>query len=260
MTSKHKIFWFICLLGIVLMAEGATPADESMDKLTIVPDQVQIGTFYHGSNVDVMATIAPCDGAVVVLESEDEDVKLNRKGRVGVIWMNVAQLTISGLPRVYILASTDKLDNICSEETCQELRLGLNALRPEMSIESEQPLTGQEFNEFLDLKEHNGTYDTGIKIDKQMVYPDKEKLSANLPIPSGMPPGTYEIYLFCFDQGNLRQKLSARINIERIGLPHFMIDMARKHAALYGLLAIIVAMGVGIVMGVIFSSLPGSGH
>lgn len=258
MKLKFKICGLIFLLGILM--NTTLFADEISNKLTIIPDQIKIGAFYQGSNVDVMATIQPCDGAVIVLESEDEDVKLNRKGRVGILWMNVAQLTISGLPQVYILASTDKLDSIGSEQTLQELRLGLKALEPEMKIESEQPLTGQEFDEFLDLKEHRGTYDTDIRIDNQMTSSGLEKLSANLPIPSDMPPGTYEIYLYCFDQGNLRQKMTAQINIERIGLPHFMINMATNHAAAYGLLAIFVAMGVGIVMGVIFSSLPGSGH
>ena len=85
-------------------------------------------------------------------------------------------------------------------------------------------------------------------------------IDVRTPVPSGMPSGDYDIHLYCFREGNLVEERAARLNIDRIGLPHFMINLAYNHAAEYGLLAIIVAMAAGIIMGVIFSSLPGRGR
>lgn len=260
MTEKCRMKWLACLVMAISLTCAAARAGESPGSLTVVPDQIQIGTFYHGTRVRVSADSVACDGAVLVLEGNDEEVSLNRKGRVALIWMNVAQLTISGLPQVYILAASDKLDDICSKETQEKLRLGVESLRPRMKIHSDQPLTGKEFDQFLILKTRNGTYNTNDKIELSSISSNGRKLSADLPVPSGMPSGNYDIHLYCFREGNLVDERVARLSIDRIGLPHFMINLAYKHAAEYGLLAIIVAMAAGIVMGVIFSSLPGRGR
>jgi hypothetical protein len=45
-----------------------------------------------------------------------------------------------------------------------------------------------------------------------------------------------------------------------VGVARLMVDLAHKHSALYGVLAIVVAMVFGVGMAVIFSSLPGAGH
>ena len=260
MAGSRLIRWSICLAGLILLTRETSLAGEVQGSLTVEPDHVQIGAFYDGCEVHVSAAVAPCDGAVIVLEGKDEEVTLNRKGRVAVIWMNVARITISGLPQAYILASSDKLDNICSQVVQENLGLGLESLRPRMRAKSDQPLTGKEFDQFLRLKEHNGAYVTDIRIDSKAVSPERQELSALLPIPSGMPPGSYDINLYCFREGSLMGKQVARLEIERIGLPCLLMNLADKHAAMYGLLAIIVAMAAGLIIGIIFSALPGRGR
>jgi len=260
MAGNRKIEWFIYLVGIALVAGSTVFADENQDSLKIVPDQIRIGTFYHGTEIQVSANVAACDGAVIILEGSEEKVELNRKGREAFIWMNVAQITISGLPQAYIMAASDKLDNICSKETQEKLSLGLESLRPQMEVHSDQSLTGEEFDQFLKLKNHNGTYDTNNKINLKSVSSGRQEISSILPIPSQMSPGTYKIHLYCFRQGNLVQGEIGSLKIERVGLPELMINLANKHAAVYGLLAIVIAMAVGIIMGFIFSSLPGREH
>ena len=84
------------------------------------------------------------------------------------------------------------------------------------------------------------------------------KATAVLPLPSAVPPGEYEVELFCFKAGELIARSSAPLIVERSGLPKLMTDLAFNHAAAYGVLAIVVAMTVGIIMGVIFRSRGGS--
>jgi uncharacterized protein (TIGR02186 family) len=260
MAGRRRIGWFIGLLAAMSMACTTAFAGEASGSLTVVPNQIQIGAFYNGSEVRISAETAPCDGAVMVLTGEDREVKLNRKGRVAVIWMNVARIDIGGLPEAYILAASGELDRICSKGTQAELGLGLESLRPRMRISSDQPLEGREFDQFLKLKIHNGAYRIGLEIERESVTPETDRISAVLPIPSGMPPGMYHIDLYCFKQGNLVEKHRQELRIEIVGLPQFMINLVYRHAAAHGLLAIVVAMVVGILMGVIFSSSPGKGH
>jgi uncharacterized protein (TIGR02186 family) len=260
MSNKLKIRGFLSLLIFIFLLGPITYADENAETLSIVPGQIQIGTFYHGSSIEVTAEVDSCDNAVIVLEGGEKEVTLNRKGRVAIIWMNVAQLEIENMPQVYIMASSADLNDICPAETQMELKLGLESLRPQMKIISEKPLTGEEFDQFLKLKTKNGTYDTKNKIELTSESSGITKVSASLPIPSQMPPGEYIVNLYYFKHGELIGERAGLLGIKRVGLPELMINLATEHAAVYGLMAIVIAMVVGIVMGFIFSSLPGKEH
>lgn len=258
-NSIKSIFTAIVIL---LSAWSIVSAENSSasDSLNITPDLIRIGTTFHGTDVEITAEVGPCDGAVIVLEGNEKELTLNRKGRIAVIWMNVAQLTISGMPEVYIMASSGELDDISSREQQSMFRLGEESLRPQMEIKSDKPLTGEEFEHFIMLKSNDGTYDTNNRVSIKTLASGNRELSSTLKIPSKMPPGDYEVHLYCFQQKQLVVHKSAGLKIERAGLPEFMIDLAYNHAALYGLMAVGIAMAIGLIMGFIFSSLPGKEH
>lgn len=260
MAAGRVIRWMFSSAVPLIAACMAVNVAAAPETLTVAPDRIQIGTFYDGTEARVSAETAQCDGAVIVLTGEEREVRLNRKGRVAIIWMNVAQIDIGGLPEAYIMAATDDLDAICPKETQRELGLGLESLRRRMEISSDQPLTGREFDQFLQLQIHHGTYRTGLTVEREQRAPGSERISAVLPIPSKMPPGTYTIDLYCFRDGRVVETKSETLEIERVGLPQLIIGLVVRHAAAHGVLAIIVAMAVGILMGIIFSSSPGKGH
>lgn len=260
MAIRNAAGWLYLLILILPVARDSAISGETPDTstITIVPEQIRIGAFYNGVEVKVAANVASCDGAVIVLEGGSEEITLNKKGRVAVIWMNVAKITISGIPRVYILASSDELDEICSRDTQEEFRLGVESLRIPMDIKSDQPLTGAEFDQFLKLKIENGTYNTNNKVKLESTPLGELEVSSILPIPSKMPPGVYEIKLYCFRQGRVVEMQSAGLKIDMMGLPCAIMNLAEKNAAMYGFMAIVAAMMAGVIMGIVFSSLPGN--
>ncbi len=250
---------FICLLFLFnAFGQGAPPIDKLVTPV-LTPDRVEAGMFYDGTEVQVTADIPECDGAVVVLETENENIELNEKGRVAGIWLNVAQVTVHNAPKVYIMATSDHLDSICVPEVRHELHLGMHYLRNQMKFESDKTLTGSELDEFVKLKKTNGAYKMDVAMNL-VANGTGKKLTAVLPIAPSIPPGTYKLLMYGFTGGYPVCKGEAELTIERVGLALLMANLAKSHAAEYGIIAIVVAMAVGIVMGVIFDSLPGSGH
>jgi len=258
-----RILCYVSLI-VALLAITAPGADttvtETLTAPILTPDTVDVGTFYNGSEVQVSAAVPECDGAVLVLEAGRDEIKLNRKGRVAGIWLNVAQVTVENVPKVYILASSGKLEDICSSDARRDAKFGLEHLRKQIKFTCDKPLTGTEFDEFLKLKTDNGTYKMDVGIDLAPAASGRMKLSATLPIAPTIPPGTYKILLYCFKDRAQIGRGESDLVVKRVGLARVMANLAHDHAATYGLLAIAVAMMVGIVMGVIFDSLPGSGH
>lgn len=255
-------FTIVCLLLPVIA--GAVVADtttqDTISALILSPDQIEMGTFYHGANVQVSADIPECESAVLVLKVGTEEMTLNRKGRVAGIWLNVAQVTVQDVPKMYLLAASESLDRICDTSIQREMQLGVAYLRSHIHFVSEEPLTGSEFDEFMKFKKENGAYRMDLGVDLSPAEPGRLKLSARLPVPPTMPPGTYEVELLCFRGGQPTASASADVTLDRVGLARMMVDLAHDRSALYGILAVAVAMVVGLVMGVIFDSLPGAGH
>jgi uncharacterized protein (TIGR02186 family) len=254
---KFLVAAFVCL--VILAASGGARAEEQLC-FSAFPNEIRIGTFYHGTGVRITAEVPACDGAVLKIEGPDEEMVLNKKGKVTAIWLNVAKVTVNKAPRVYILAASGKLEDFCSAQERKDLRLGLEALKQRIVFESDKPLSGWEFDEFIKLKEHAGTYSFDTPVELGPVKDDKQKLTADLPIPSAMPPGQYTIQLMCFRNGNLAESGEVQLLIEKSGLPLFLTTLGFDHAAVYGVLAIVVAMLAGIIMGIIFSSRSGRAH
>lgn len=257
MLRIFRLILLICLFyGAGSFGEDIASGD-TVITLNVSPDKIKVGTFYNGSSVRISADIPVCDGAVLVMEAGKEEIKLNRKGRVAGIWLNVAKVTVRNVPTVYLLAASDKLENICSPDRRRELRLGSEYLQNQIQFVSDKPLTGLEFEEFLKLKTDNGTYKMDIAINLEMTEPAKMRLSTALPIAPTIPPGTYHIMLYCFAGGNPIARGTSQLTVESIGLARLMVNLAENNAAVYGILAIAVSMVVGIMMGVIFNWLRG---
>jgi len=260
---RKRTLWLCCLFCLWLMpmmAGSQEPIDEHPATLSLTPDEIHVGTFYRGETVEVDADIDACDGAAIVFEAGNETVELNRKGRVAGIWLNVAQVAVSNVPQVYILATSAPLDSLCPPETQQELHLGTKFLRRQMKFTSEKPLTGEEFDEFMKLKTDRGGYDIGVPLKLTPLGNGRMQLTSTLPISAAIPPGTYDILLTSFRSGELLQTAHATLTIKGVGFANFMSKLARQHAALYGVMAIVIAMVVGIGMGVVFNSSRGGGH
>jgi uncharacterized protein (TIGR02186 family) len=250
----------VLLLRVATACLAQPTSDISEIAVDLNPDHIDVGTFYDGATVQVSADLPACEDAVVVLEGAAGELTLNRKGRVAGIWLNVTQVTVSNAPQVYVLAASDELDRICTTEMQRKLHLGLEFLRNQIDFACDRALTGKEFEELLQLKRERGIYELEAPISLSVGGSGRVTLSAMLPIAPTVQPGSYEIRVYGFSDKRLICSGTARLAIKRIGLSEWLADLSRTHAAAYGGFAILVAILVGVIMGVVFHSRPGRGH
>jgi uncharacterized protein (TIGR02186 family) len=223
--------------------------------MKVAPERVNIDAFYKGVDVTISADIPnDVDGAVVKIQGEDEQTILNRKGKVSIFWLNTAEVTVTNAPAIYMLNASSPLDDFCASNEQKELVLGYAALKRRIIIDCEDGLSGSEFDEFIKLKEHNGSYQRAFTAELQPAPDGNAKLSALLHIPPLMPSGDHRIRLYCFKNFALIGQSSAMLRVEKVGVPNYLYSLAHDHPAVYGLLAIAIAMVTGIIMGVIFSA------
>ena len=254
---RRRFSFLLLLLSIGLSSQNFLRAQtqEELSNLDVDPDLISINAFYRGADVSIRAGLPDgCDGAVLKIQGEDEEIKLNRKGRVSIFWLNVDEVTVSNAPGIYMINSSSPLDGICTLKDRNAWTLGYEALEKRIRIQSGKELSGSEFSEFITLKEHNGSYARITTAQLLRNAAGQPALKADFHIPPVMPSGRYQIQLYCFKDLVLTAQSSAELRVEKIGLPNYLYSLAHTHPAGYGLLAIVIAMATGIIMGLVFGS------
>jgi uncharacterized protein (TIGR02186 family) len=75
---------------------------------------------------------------------------------------------------------------------------------------------------------------------------------ATISIPSQVPVGSYTAETFLIDRGRVLAAATREIQIDKSGFERFVALAARRHAFLYGLISVILALGLGYAAGVMF--------
>jgi len=219
----------------------------------VIPKNIKVGPFFNGLKAIVTAQIPKCSGVIVKLVGKDQELKLNEKGKKAFIWLNVNQVNVKNAPSIYILTSTDKVSELCSDTVQENEMLGYNSLKSKIVFDSKLPLSGIEFEEFIKFKEYNGCYNID---NNARVIPDSDGiniLKATLDIPSFISPDEYKAVIYCFDKGYVLDKVVVKLSVEEVGLPLIIKNLAEQSPAIYGILAVIIAMIAGSIIGLVFT-------
>jgi len=250
-----KFLFYLILSGFIFYTADAQsfPNQKSISNPQVIPSNIKVGLFFNGQKVIVTADLPKCSGVILKLVGKDNEMTLNEKGKKTFIWLNVAQVTVKNAPSIYILTSTDKVAKLCSDLDQENELIGYNSLKGKIIFESNLPLSGNEFEEFIKLGEHNGSYSINNKAQIISDSDGKQTLKATLEIPSFISPDDYNVIIYCFKEGFLIDKAAINLSVEEVGLPLFIKNLAKGSPAIYGIMAIIVAMIAGITIGLIFT-------
>jgi hypothetical protein len=240
------------LLAMVPPAPGAADSE-----LRVRPDSIRIGTFFGGAEVEVSAEIPEGSEAVIEVIGKDIEEQLLRKGRHWDIWMNVGEIDIDGAPCLYLARSTKPAR---PEPAGFDLPCGYNVV--EQSVSFRGDVRGLRrmriFDEFVKLKESEKLY--GVHrgtLQVAQLRGGRSLVQGTFTIPSKAAPGTYDVRLSAFREGRLVESGSGRLEIRLVRLPALLSSLARRHGALYGLLAVGVAVLFGYFTGIVFRGVRG---
>ena len=246
----------ILVLGLLLA--GALPARAAEPGLTISPAQVQIGAFFNGATVTVSGTIPAGTQAVLEVMGSSAEEHLMRKGRRGGLWMNVGEIKVQDAPSLYLVMSTAKelLTAAPAEATW-----GYRALEKRLAFSGKiEPAERQEFlKQFLELKESEEIYASwpgALKVEA--ASGGASQVTASFPVPTNIRPGSYKVCLSVIQDGKAVSNTCTGLKVEMVGFPAWLADLAYQHGAVYGVLAVVIAIVTGFAMGFLFKG--GGGH
>lgn len=237
-------------LGIgALLCAAVCPVRAGTPSVKLEPAVIRMGAFYAGEWMRISGTVAPGSKAIVVLRGPDTEEVFNKKGRAGPIWINVGKVHISGVPSLFLCYSPEPVDKLVDRDEIDRNQLDETTIKRQMIVSPKE--MDQEIirANYLALKIEERVYrniSDGLKMgapgDNGVPY------SVDFHWPRKAPPAHYEVRVYECRGGFIVGKVSAPLDVVKIGFPAAMAYLSREHASAYGVAAVLIAVLIGFGM------------
>lgn len=191
---------------------------------------------------------------VVVVKSELHDMIIRRKELAGPIWVNKGAQTGKDIPGYYALTSTRPLGLILPEATLQEHQLGLSRLQVHFTAD----VSEQEQQAYRDgLIRNMKAKKLYIQHEGMISVLDDILFRAVLTFPANMPVGNYKVDVYLVRDGEILLQEASPLEVGKTGLERVIFNFAHHSPALYGIMAILVALFAGWFSGFVSRKISG---
>jgi len=249
-------FFFSLALPLLFMATPAPAQTPMAVPLQANPKTIAIDSLYNGMDLTVTGKVPAGSQVVLRLAGEPATFHMKQKGKVfGLLWMNLDKVAFADAPKVFLVAASDQVP---AEAMA---RLGVPGLSDRITVEAQNPDKAALVAEFLKYQKAEKLYKENA--GEVALGPDAgatRDFTAVLHMPSRLSPGTYTIEAMALKDGATVAQGNDSIQAAFVGAPAFLADMAFGHGLLYGVLASIIAIAGGVIIGQIFSGSKGGAH
>lgn len=235
------------LLALLALAAGAAAAGAAPPLVADLSSrEIAITTGFAGTELLLFgATEGPGDVVVVVRGPQREQI-VRRKIQVAGIWLNGESVRFENVPVFYWVGSTRPLDEIAAPRVLDERAIGTAHL---VFAPAEATASAAEFRAALvRAKKRQSLY----KEDGKVAVVADRLFRTNVIFPANLPTGDYHAEVYLVRDGRVASQHITTIEVARVVLGARIYNFARQQAALYGIMAIVIALAAGWLAGVIF--------
>jgi uncharacterized protein (TIGR02186 family) len=244
-----------CLGGLALTPHGAAAARPGDGALRVEPARARIGVFYDGVRLTISADVDSGMAVAFLVSGPAGTIALRTQARVwGTFWAPSGHVTFEHIPAVYLLRTSDSLQDVASATVLRPLGLGYDSFRPDPA----QRTASAFFPELIRLKESERLFRIlagGVGMEPA---PDGgRRVTAAIALPARAPAATYRVQLFGFRDGRLVLRSEGAFELSHGTFNALVGSLAREHGLAYGIVAVVVAVGAGLLVGLVFGSIKG---
>jgi len=239
----------LLLTGFVLTSVPAERGEGQDLVADLSKHLVAITTGFTGTEVLLFGAVErPAEGGppgevAVVVRGPATPVTMRRKSRVAGIWMNTASMTFDRVPSFYAIAASAPLSQIATPQVRQRNGIGLDALNISLPPAKASPNVAREWRDALiRAKQRNGLY-TGTA--RPVVFLGARLFRTEVYFPANVPTGSYQVETYLLRNGQVVSAQTTPLIVSKVGVEATLTRFAYEYAAVYGLVAIIVALLAG---------------
>jgi uncharacterized protein (TIGR02186 family) len=228
------------LAGFLLLAEPARAAPLVAD---LSDHLVAITAGFAGADVLMFGAIEEPGDVVMIVKGPSERVAMHRKSWIGGIWINTATMTFDEVPSYYAIASSRPLEEIASETLLARNEMGVERLKLELPRAKASPNLAQEWRQALVRnKQRDGLYSSEVE---KISFLGERLFRSRVQFPANVPTGNYRVDVFLLKDDRVISAQTTPLIVSKIGVEADIFDFAHQQSALYGIIAIFLALMAG---------------
>lgn len=212
-------------------------------------EEIAITAGFSGAELLLFGAIEGKGDVVVVVRGPRRRELVRRKRRIAGIWVNGKTVAFDDVPVFYRVASTAPLDGIASPDLLAELEIGAGRLRF-AAVGSEAASTVAEFRTaMLRNKRKSELYGNTVGT---VTTVGGRLFRTSVSFPANVPTGTYAVDVYLFRGGRVIGRFEKPLTVHKAGIEARIFNFAHQHSAMYGVIAIVIALVAGWLAGVVF--------
>jgi hypothetical protein len=230
------------------------------DEMQIRPSSFVRALFVEKSSSLTLRGPAP-EGSQILIKvvGPERDFNLNKSGRVfGFLWVPVSHGIVRTLPGMYALLSSGKVAGVLPPEEqraaklfpdFQELwQLGKVSFQEERGAEEAETLAQDFLRGLIRILQEKRLY----QVEEEAVQISGGQFLARLLVPAEAPQGEYRVSAYALENGKARLLATGRFTARAEGLAAWLARQAQDRPTVYGIIAVLIALAAGALVGVIF--------
>ncbi|WP_341702665.1 TIGR02186 family protein [Ferrovibrio sp.] len=259
MTGGGRI---LLLLGLLLAMPAAALAQQGRAAATRGPAPadaplitdlsahlIAITSSFTGTDLLLFGAIDEPGDIVVVVRGPTSAAVVRRKEPIAGLWLTRRSASFDGVPGFYVVTSSRPLAEIAPSTLLSRLQIGIDSLRFRF--------TGsgiiEDLPDFRDAlirqKRREGLYQQSVG-DVDFLGPKLFRTAISFPATA--PVGTYQAEVYLIRDERIIAAQSTPLFIDKQGFEQEVYEFSRAEPAVYGLIAVLVAMLSGWLAAVVF--------
>lgn len=225
-------------LAVVVLSASALGQPLEADLST---HQVAITSSYVGEDLVLFGAREGEGDIIVVVRGPETSQLVRRRERVAGFWLNRAAAEFRNVPGHYAVAASAALESIAAEEFLEANQVGVERIQFE-AVEEE----GAGFADFAAALVRDRQR-VGLFADEvvPVTFVGERLFRAEFHLPAAAPVGTYTATIYLMRGGEVAAVNTALLDVTKTGVGRAIYDYAHQQPALYGLLAVVLALIAG---------------
>ncbi|WP_276652165.1 TIGR02186 family protein [Thalassospira lucentensis] len=251
MSFSPHMFRIAFMAAVTVIAATLPLKNSRADALVVDLSNhlVAITTGFTGTDVLLFGAVQNEGDIIVTVRGPDQDMVVRRKERTVGIWVNRESATFKNVPTYYASASNRPMDIIANDNVLRDYRIGLEHQR----FIAATDITEVDQKAYRDALVRN-MQNVGLFNQRpaKISFLSNQLFRTDIHFPANTPTGTYMINVYLIRDGRIASVKTTPLVVSKTGVSAEVYDFAHRYSALYGIIAVIIAVFSGWVASVVF--------
>ncbi len=244
---KNTLIILVIIFGFVLNNNSSKSKSLNTD---ISQQTISINSSFTGKKILLFGNREVNGEIVIEISGPNEIIVVHQKKKIFGIWINSKKITFSNVPSYYALVSSKPINDLISKPLQKKLLIG--SINLPIHAEHNKKFYKAEIENFkkglIRNKERMNLY---LNNENAIKFNDK-LFRGEINFPTNTSEGSYKINTYLIDNNTIIDKQEKSIFISKVGLERNIYNLANDNPALYGFLAIVIAVVAGFLASIVF--------